>query len=58
MCSRPFSDTPQIDHLIACLPTCFRVTNLAKYSPITYDEYGEYRVCWLDNDHRTKLAEA
>jgi hypothetical protein len=35
-------------------PVC-SVTNPAKYPPITY---GEYRVWWLNNNYRAKLAEA
>jgi isopenicillin N synthase-like dioxygenase len=53
--STPFFYTPHIDHPIACLPTCCSPANPAKYPPITY---GEYRVWWLNNNYRTKLAEA
>jgi hypothetical protein len=40
---------------IACLPSCCRAVNPAKYPPFTY---GEYRVWWLNNNYRAKLVEA
>lgn len=53
--STPFFYTPHIDYPITCLPTCCSAASPAKYPPITY---GEYRVWWLNNNYRAKLAEA